>query len=517
MRKRSLILLLLLIFVMNFSSCKVLLLILNFDQIPNTQNLPIISIHENVEKTVTLPYVDFDGHLASSCEVIDLVGVVVTTACSCDPEGRCTVGLTASFVGTATLGYFVTANNLISNISYGTLQVINSAPVANDLTPPVEYQLIEKIYTLSYSDIEGDLATTCTISNLNNVVESSSCLCDGSGVCRVGITANSAATYLGASFDYTVTTNGVVSNTANLTLSINQIGAAINDEWIKVPSNAGGMGLDEFYVMKFEARAWTDLNTDNVIDDTGAGGEVDDNGCLEVACTTPNWGLSNLPVSIPINQPWRLIDAQNAALRCQSLGANYQLISNDHWMAMARDIENQAQNWTGDFIGGGGGNCLFRGNTGELTVGDGSNLGDSCGYNATPDPDSGIIRDLRSIHTLSNGAQIYDLAGNLPEWTDWDKDTIDFQLGPTTCLDNGWEELSVVACGGFLTDEDYLPTIGTYDSNDGVGKFYGGIGGAALRGGVWAADLNAGLFTLRLSYDQTFTDNGTGFRCVFVP
>lgn len=366
---------------------------------------------------------------------------------------------------------------------------IDEAPISTDLSGLSISQNVEQIITLPYTPSSGVRATSCQITNLVNIIESASCACDS---------------------------------------------ASINDEWIKVPANAGNMGLDEFYVMKYEARAWMKSDGAGVIaneDSTIDAGEVDADG-LGSPITIDNWvelldpngaagdPIDYFPVSIPTSLPWREINADNAALRCQSLGANYQIISNVHWMAIAKDIETQPQNWTGNVVGGG---CLFRGNSGEVTTGDGNNLGDSCGYDGA-DPDSGTSRDLRSIHTLSNGSQIYDFAGNLWEWTDWNND-IGFDLGPnsgagTACPDLGGEQFEDVICLD-LNDDDYLPLFPdpspTHYSTLGFGQFFGGAGGAAIRGGDWEGESETGLFSLYLTSSKVLSNVYIGFRCIFVP
>jgi hypothetical protein len=126
-------------------------------------------------------------------------------------------------------------------------------------------------------------------------------------------------------------------------------------EWVLVPPNAGGMGLGAFYVMKYEAKAWHDVNADGVVDS----GEVNSLG-LSVETETA------IPLSIADNQPWRMINANESFAECESLGENYSLISNPEWLAIAREIENIASNWTAGSVGSG---CLFRGNSGDIDCG----------------------------------------------------------------------------------------------------------------------------------------------------
>jgi formylglycine-generating enzyme required for sulfatase activity len=238
--------------------------------------------------------------------------------------------------------------------------------------------------------------------------------------------------------------------------------------------------------MKYEAKAWNDANTNSTID----GGDGVTIG-------------THVPVSIADNQPWRSIDGDDAAAECESLGANYHLISNPEWLSIARDVEDVDSNWTGGNVGNG---CLFRGNSGETT----------CGYNAGADPEGGSGRNARASFTLSNSEVILDFAGNMTEWTDWDKDTAGFQVGPTSCAAGGYIELTSIVCGA-LGSTDYDTSNGGYISTEGVGKFAGGAGGAAIRGGHWYNAANVGAFNLNLTKVSTDVANSIGFRCVWRP
>ncbi|MCB9094372.1 MAG: hypothetical protein H6621_04805 [Halobacteriovoraceae bacterium] len=289
-------------------------------------------------------------------------------------------------------------------------------------------------------------------------------------------------------------------------------GLAFGEEWIQVPANAGGLGLPSFWVMKYEAKAWNDVNSDSNI----AISEVDSEGCDEnpgCAGTSVNWGIADhRPVSTYFGKPWRRIRATNTVGECESIGAGYGLITNDEWMAIARDVENQAVNWTGNSVGSG---CLFRGNSGEVTTGDGSNIVDSCGYDGA-DPEQGASRDIRAILTLSNGEQIYDFAGNIEEIVDWDNPLAlnpGLDTGPVVCSGS---ELPAVACGS-LVDADYNTGNGTYDRTNGVGYLSTGVNGGAGRGGYYLNGDIAGAFRLGLLYAGMSAPDYMGFRCVYRP
>ncbi len=93
---------------------------------------------------------------------------------------------------------------------------VDQAPVAQNLTPSNANITREKQITLSYTDAENDEATTCDISDLDNLTISSPCVC-AQGTCRVSIISNALGA---ASFNYTVTAYGLTSDPASVTLTI---------------------------------------------------------------------------------------------------------------------------------------------------------------------------------------------------------------------------------------------------------------------------------------------------------
>lgn len=370
----------------------------------------------------------------------------------------------------------------------------NVAPISHDINPTGTDRSREIRINLNYKDSDNDQAESCRAFDLNNLSLSSSCSCS-QGVCSVSVLV--LAQYTGqVSFKYTVTANNQESNIANYTVNADPIGSNPDDLWVRIPANSGGMGLSEFYVMKYEAKAWNDINTNNMIDNS----EVDSDGLSALIA-------NHRPISIPENQPWRTLNASNALNECESLGPKYHLISNSEWMAIARNIESVDANWTGGKVGNG---CLFNGNSNDT----------SCGYNAQSDPDSGRNRNSRAKHSLSNGAEIYDMAANLFEWTDWNKSLPGYQSGVTTCPFTGnlseAFELPDLNCGGLSSDQ-YNSKLGQYNSSHGMGKIIGGSGGGAIRGGVWVFGKNAGIYGIYFSYSPTIESNLVGFRCVYRP
>lgn len=125
---------------------------------------------------------------------------------------------------------------------------IDSAPTVNNITTHTRRSQTETFITLNYTDIDTDLATSCSVSNLSNLTVTTICACNGDGICKVGVTGSIG--YTGAvSFNYTVTTNSLTSNiaTANFNLDVlfatewktDNTGTSANNQ-ITLPLVSGG-------------------------------------------------------------------------------------------------------------------------------------------------------------------------------------------------------------------------------------------------------------------------------------
>ena len=360
---------------------------------------------------------------------------------------------------------------------------VDNAPTANVFTPANGSEDTESVITLSYTDADGDQADSCAITNLSNITETTPCACSA-GVCTVGVTGTSG--YFGAaSFDYTVTANAKISNTVSVNYTIDNVIITCPTGFVAVDGN-GILGTSDFCVMKFEAK-----------------------------------NNAGTPISRAAGTPWVSITATAAQTACESMSeggfsGTFSLISNPEWMTIARDIENTASNWSGGSVGSG---HIPRGHSdgspfSALAVTDTNDPYIGTGNNSGEAPGSGW--EQKRTHTLSNGSEIWDLAGNVWEWTDWDSGSAGFTLGPTDEV-GAWQELSVNPTGSLMLD-DYKPNNDTYNStSNSFGMWYGGSGGAALRGGDWFVGSVAGAFTLGLSYGPSDSGAFLGFRCSYRP
>jgi formylglycine-generating enzyme required for sulfatase activity len=195
-------------------------------------------------------------------------------------------------------------------------------------------------------------------------------------------------------------------------------------------------------------------------------------------------------------------------------------------MTIARNIEAQLSNWTtgtatSSAIGTGG---LYRGHSDGFT-----DLGESKALAAGAD-DNGYIGTGQSgfsiekrTHTLSNGEIIWDLGGNVWEWTN---DSILGKDHPTgspvgfetreyrTGLSNS------ITNFGTLSRDLVGPGNNTWNSAQNMGQIYSDgtstntASSGFLRGGRWGSTISGGVFFLNLFHPPSITGFTIGFRCV---
>ena len=252
-------------------------------------------------------------------------------------------------------------------------------------------------------------------------------------------------------------------------------------------------GTDDFCVMKYEAR-----------------------------------NVASVPTSHESDTPWVSITATNAKAECVGMntdipgtGGTFDLLSNDEWMTIARDAESIGSNWSGSTPGTG---HMPQGWAASTSWGDAwtnsavaPNSTSGCLYNTAANT-CGATGDHKYRRTLalSTGEEIWDFSGNVWHWVDWVKGGASLDLGPTSCT-AAWTELDVVNCAALDENQDLRPSNPAYNSAQGVGQFYGGSGGAALRGALWGSGSRSGAFTLYLSVAASNSYTDIGFRCVWRP
>ncbi len=249
-------------------------------------------------------------------------------------------------------------------------------------------------------------------------------------------------------------------------------------EWVEV-LGSGTFSTSDFCVMKYEAKE----------DSSGA---------------CPDGDTVNCPISQASSSPWVSINQTNAQIECESLGEGYHLITNAEWMTIARNIEQVQSNWADNTIGStvssGGG--LKRGNVG---------ITDSVSYDGS-NPESGTGRNTKALLNLSNGEGIWDLSGNVWEWTN------------DTCSQANWDtgaNIEWTVSSPDLSDYEILNAgpLGNYNSSHGVGRYYGcsSEGNRFIRGGLNTLGATSGVFSINLNIGASTSSTAFGFRCAYTP
>jgi len=170
--------------------------------------------------------------------------------------------------------------------------------------------------------------------------------------------------------------------------------------WVKVPGNISLL-VNDFCMMKYEAK---------------------NNG-------------SNFAVSNWSGTPWVDINQTYAADRCSALGAGYHLISDREMNAVSSNAANTASNWFNATAGNSTGSpCLFGGHaecdSTQCNAAFNASSDDAAGWwngitNASVSStatcpfaaDEARGFETRRTMYLSNGQVVWDLSGNVNEWT----------------------------------------------------------------------------------------------------
>ena len=256
------------------------------------------------------------------------------------------------------------------------------------------------------------------------------------------------------------------------------------------------------------------------------------------------------PVSAPGGTPWVNISQTSAIADCHAIGLGYHLMTDPEWMTIAdettalpiNDLTGSQQFGTGASdsyasagltAGTSATNPVVSGCNWMKPLSDASNayVASSCeargtGAAGTSDSNKGYwgtgsnwsgsysagaagYSQLRT-KILPNGAVIWDMGGNIWQWTDA------YEYGSTEgpLPANAWTDYSAVTNYQGL---NIRPDISTWNAaTNGIGQIYSSNTAtvyAFRRGGYWVGGSNDGVFQLNLSYAPSDAYSFIGFRC----
>jgi hypothetical protein len=275
-----------------------------------------------------------------------------------------------------------------------------------------------------------------------------------------------------------------------------------------------------------------------------------------------------VPVSVPAGGPWVSIDQPTARTACEALGTGYHLISEPERMTLAEQIATlpindldadaslqlatgHSDNAPANALDAGtsatdpvvsgcdlmqnaeasanayaASSCELRGTgSGGSTDADKGYYGTGQQWSATGYSAGGANKAQLRTHVLANGNVIWDIAGNVWEWTDaylWSASLVGAASSTVSEMPDAgswttanWYQYTAIT--NYKALAYARPKVSTWSSTNGIGQIYmptdSGTARAFVRGGGWSSGSGAGAFALRLNYAPSLTDSDIGFRC----
>ncbi len=336
-------------------------------------------------------------------------------------------------------------------------------------------------------------------------------------------------------------TNSAITVTDSILVALGKLQAQIDGVNSSYVAKAGGSTLAGTTVLTGTISVSTGLGRITVVDSPALATDVANKAYVDNAVSSPTVNCPTGYIIVPANTnyfpkqfcvakyemknngygaitstatgtPKVSISRTTARSACQNLGASYDMISNDQWQTIARNIAGTASNWSTGVVASGELNRGHSDTSPANSLAAVADDNDPC--NGTGQTCSSSTWDSqRRTHQLSNGNVIWDFAGNVWEWVTNDSN-----------VSNGADGYISTMSGGDIRQTSYGAASSTICASPGSSPYCGmGSGsfnftsGAIFRGSNWAVGVSSGVFSTNLAGASTLIDTGVGFRCVFVP
>lgn len=224
---------------------------------------------------------------------------------------------------------------------------------------------------------------------------------------------------------------------------------------------------------------------------------------------------ATIPISQASGAPWVGISQTSAITDSANVSGctGCHLITDAEWLTIAQNVLNVASNWSGGSVGSG---YIYSGhNDGSPGNALDADTNDANGYYGTGN--SSPSNQRRTL-TLTNGEVIWDLAGNVWEWTSGTITGGQPGLsGESAYAWKEWNNGALLMTGLPTSRPSYgTPAASSWSSVQGIGQLNSDSGDVALRGlyrgGVYFNGNIDGIFALSLSYAPSQSSVNTGFR-----
>ena len=208
--------------------------------------------------------------------------------------------------------------------------------------------------------------------------------------------------------------------------------------------------------------------------------------------------------------PWVSISQTNAITTSAAACDSCHLISEAEYLTIAHNVISVPSNWSGGTVGSG---YIYSGhNDASSNSALAASTNDGDGYSGTGNVSPS---NQRRTLTLTNGEVIWDIAGNVWEWTSGQTNG-----GQPGASGLAWRQWNAIAGTGSLSPNPHpsygTPAASNWTSGHGIGQTHSSSTDASLRGfrrgGAWDDGSNAGVLTLILNASPSTAYSLLGFR-----